>query len=659
MLYMEISQFNEAQSDRRRELERKLDEDIEELERLKDSLARTNVLSEKMVRESRENKRWWTAVGRVVIHLRYAVGDGMLSSFDQRLGRLETSILPIHRSTQKLTKLYENIDKSLGQLQTVINYFDLATQEEPLVTRGPDESDLDPYLKSVQRMKDALAYLKETNYKASARGITHLKDILSRAIKQLDALFRKWLTEASTPIDPGLIDRGDLPTIPSKTLQDLSRLATELSSSVADLGPITTYIQTYEQVRSAYLVKSLHPLTVAAREQDQKGVGSKAVYVKGSSAFVPYSRCLLRLLKAERDVNHKLIPKSSASTSFSNTIAPAVDTFIEIGEAMLTRVKRGLQKKEFGDVYLLIDVVEGMGGSVKEYDGLIAYAGAKGNDINELTSSFKAATVSFFKDFYEDIKNDTVKQSALSADGTVHELTSTTLNTLKRLVHYHTAIDQILSDGSNATGATSFTMLTHDILTALTTNLETKARLYTSKMQKPTLSALFLLNNWHYVWKMFVKGEGSGATGGRTKLAEVVGEAEVKRFEAEVKRLREVYQESWKTCLEILSVTTESSAFPEGTKNLSKAQRELVKDKFKGFNTEFDEIHKAQKNYAVPDPDLRAQLLRDIKGTIVPLYAKFYGRWAHVDFTKNPQKYIKYDPETVEGLVDKFFNVGS
>ena len=75
------------------------------------------------------------------------------------------------------------------------------------------------------------------------------------------------------------------------------------------------------------------------------------------------------------------------------------------------------------------------------------YAGAKGNDIHELASNFKGTTMTFFKDMYEDIRvsngvgsvkryyvltpvststqTDTAKQSGLSADGTVHELTST------------------------------------------------------------------------------------------------------------------------------------------------------------------------------------------------------------------------------------------
>jgi len=32
----------------------------------------------------------------------------MLTSFDERLEELETSVIPIHRSTQKITRLYDS-----------------------------------------------------------------------------------------------------------------------------------------------------------------------------------------------------------------------------------------------------------------------------------------------------------------------------------------------------------------------------------------------------------------------------------------------------------------------------------------------------------------------------------------------------------------------
>lgn len=73
-------------SDKHAELAEKLRQDMEDLDLLQSSLARSNVLTSKMV--------------------------SMLGSFDSRLNILEGSIIPIHKSTQKLTKLHES--KGIG-----------------------------------------------------------------------------------------------------------------------------------------------------------------------------------------------------------------------------------------------------------------------------------------------------------------------------------------------------------------------------------------------------------------------------------------------------------------------------------------------------------------------------------------------------------------
>lgn len=51
--------------------------------------------------------------------------------------------------------------------------------------------------------------------------------------------------------------------------------------------------------------------------------------------------------------------------------------------------------------------------------------------------------------------------------------------------------------------------------------------------------------------------------------------------------------------------------------------KQLVKERFKNFNMEFDEIWRAQTTYAVPDTELRAQVIRDVKNVLVPMYGRF------------------------------------
>jgi exocyst complex protein 7 len=50
----------------------------------------------------------------------------------------------------------------------------------------------------------------------------------------------------------------------------------------------------------------------------------------------------------------------------------------------------------------------------------------------------------------------------------------------------------------------------------------------------------------------------------------------------------------------------------------------MLKDKFKGFNTELEELLKVQKEWSLPDPVLRSRVRNDNIEVIVPLYSTFH-----------------------------------
>ena len=60
--------------------------------------------------------------------------------------------------------------------------------------------------------------------------------------------------------------------------------------------------------------------------------------------------------------------------------------------------------------------------------------------------------------------------------------------------------------------------------------------------------------------------------------------------------------------------------------NIRLKDKRYIKDKFAGFNKEVEEIKQKQKNYAIPDAELRNKLQKDNKEFIVPKYAKFYAK---------------------------------
>ena len=72
-----------------------------------------------------------------------------------------------------------------------------------------------------------------------------------------------------------------------------------------------------------------------------------------------------------------------------------------------------------------------------------------------------------------------------------------------------------------------------------------------------------------------------------------------------------------------------------------------------------EEITKLQKSFAIPDIELRTKLKKDNKDFVLPHYRAFLKKYAHLHFTKNPEKYIKYTEKDVSDFIDQFFDASS
>ncbi len=67
-------------------------------------------------------------------------------------------------------------------------------------------------------------------------------------------------------------------------------------------------------------------------------------------------------------------------------------------------------------------------------------------------------------------------------------------------------------------------------------------------------------------------------------------------------------------------------------------------------------MYKVHKGYAIPDLELRSQIIKDIKTVLMPMYNRFLEKHQQTEFSKNPTKYIKYDPQTLENMVNRLFD---
>lgn len=82
----------------------------------------------------------------------------------------------------------------------------------------------------------------------------------------------------------------------------------------------------------------------------------------------------------------------------------------------------------------------------------------------------------------------------------------------------------------------------------------------------------------------------------------------------------------------------------------------MLKERFKSFNTLFEEIHKIQSTWIVADDQLRTELRISIDEVVIPAYRSFLGRFQqYLENGRHPEKYIKYSPEDLETYINELF----
>ncbi|KAJ4879304.1 exocyst subunit exo70 family protein C1 [Raphanus sativus] len=88
-----------------------------------------------------------------------------------------------------------------------------------------------------------------------------------------------------------------------------------------------------------------------------------------------------------------------------------------------------------------------------------------------------------------------------------------------------------------------------------------------------------------------------------------------------------------------------------------KVSKPVLKERFKVFNTMFDEIHKTQSTWIVSDEQMQSELRVSIAAFVIPAYRSFFGRYKqHIDSGRHSDKYVKYQPEDIETYIDDLFD---
>ncbi|XP_065128274.2 exocyst complex component 7 isoform X10 [Paramisgurnus dabryanus] len=648
----------EDASARKRKIEEKLKQEQDTLSFIRESLEKSDQLTNGMV--------------------------SILSSFESRLMQLENSIIPVHKQTENLQRLQENVDKTLSCMDHVISYYHVAKDTDKIIREGP-AGRLDEYLACIAKIQKAVEYFQDNN--PDSPELNTVKARFEKGKELLEAEFRSLLTRYSKPVPPVLIldaIGGDedmevqedvtLEHLPEAVLQDIICI----SAWLVEYGRNQDFMNVYFQVRSSQLDRSIKGL----KEHFRKNSASSAIHspaVQAKRKETPtkkapkrpgkddvldieidsYIHCIsafVKLAQSEYVLLTEIIPEHHQKKTFDSLIQEALDNLMLEGDNIVSAARRAIMRHDYSAVLTIFPILRHLKQTKPDFDATLqGTAASTKNKLPALITSMETIGAKALEEFADSIKNDPDKEYNMPKDGTVHELTSNAILFLQQLLDFQETAGAMLASQESSSSASSYSSefsrrllstYIYKVLGNLQLNLSNKAKVY----EDPALRAIFLHNNYNYILKSLEKSE----------LIQLVAVTH-KRVESSYRELIEQeiqnYQRSWFKVTENLTERN-IPAFLPGTK-LKDKERQIIKDKFKGFNDGLEELCKIQKGWAVPDKDQRDAIRHAQKRAVSDAYKAFLQRCANISFTKNPEKYHRYSPEQVEVMIDRLFDTSA
>lgn len=203
----------------------------------------------------------------------------ILSGFDKRLIKLEGSILPIHKGTQKLARMSDNIDLTLAALNKTLGHYDVVIDEQPLLKQGPSVRDTRPYMDTIDRVIKGLKYLQKSDLKSQEGVLKRMNDLIELGARNLTNVITDWVRADSEIIDLGEYSRNaNYPVLSEPTHNAIVPIFNYLSTLPrhprTGYAPLSASFAAYSSLRSSYLSQCLGPLTAKLQQYALEKIGA-------------------------------------------------------------------------------------------------------------------------------------------------------------------------------------------------------------------------------------------------------------------------------------------------------------------------------------------------------------------------------------------------
>ncbi|KAF2127583.1 hypothetical protein P153DRAFT_343756 [Dothidotthia symphoricarpi CBS 119687] len=590
--------------------------------------------------------------------------QGSVTRLDASGKAVQDAISPIYGNTQKLQIANNNIDSILEAIERLRAPRDSTDREESIIRAGPGRGDLRDYIASLDRTAGALADLKRTNLRSNEKAVAQLGGLLKLGNKQLEDVFRSTLQDCSREKVQSLefaVKKNPFPVIAPEQISTLRAINSHMSKSLSQPdGAQTPAQKIYADVRGEYLERSLSSLAQASISTAKK-IQPDALYKPGQNGIGTYVLAIEGIFVAEYNNLTNIFAREEWTIVCEATCQVPLGDF----NKTLRELNGHIQKNLLTDCFLGYEIsglVRTLSMRVQELTGAL-----KGPIYDSVKPIRETSKMSLSK-LIDDTRSRTQTLVALPIDGSAVQVTSDTMRRLQEMTNYLEPLSSILAslgDGGWAPGATNKSSTTLDVspdslvlfakyaadtIDILLQSLIAKAKIL---LKGKNLQGIFIANNIAVVARMKRTSD----------LEPLLGSYDKNLLEYQ-KQARAMYLEAWREPsghLLDVQYTNRSKDRPRSgggvtdsaaiVKALGSKDKDAIKEKFKNFNTSFDELVVRHKTYAF-DSDLRSQYGKEVQNIIEPLYNRFYDRYREID--KGKGKYVKYDKSELNRALMSF-----
>ncbi|GAB2264244.1 hypothetical protein Droror1_Dr00026378 [Drosera rotundifolia] len=615
---------------------------------------------------------------RESLHKSQTIADSMVSvlgSVDHRLSSLQLNMLPLQMQMRSKRSVDVNIDTALKSFDVILHQFDQFRKAEAIIEAGPDGG-LESYIGAIDQLRacrhyfaaekgfeDAVWVLGEIDYLLS-QAMLKIEDEFTNMLQSHREYLFEWHMENLTSLESSPraasrkssidFDEQDTskdnaygkPLTPNPPPVLLHKLAHQLVQG----GHQEQVLEIIRDTRYASLGTSLRKLGVEKYSKDDvQKMNLHAKKLKASEWMENMPKAVELLGGELRLCDHVLKNSETIRARCFDEAQKNVPMLFSFGYALAGSEK---SERSPGNLFVLLDMYEIMRKLQAEMPCSKVGEHAKG-----LIKHLGQTTYDTLCDFQEGVIKDSARTKV--PDGSIHPLTDYVIEYLQFLSCYRSTLEQILKEFNDVSDPDShLASLIEGSLLDLQINLERKSKQY----KDPALAQIFLMNNIHRVVQ-FVR---------RSEVMDLLGDDWVNQHWKIFQGHADIYREiSWRKVVESTDLSKEacgSSRTPMASPscddprlNIAKAHRDLpskarVKEMFKNFNSQFEELYRRQKRWMVPDVQLREELRLKVTNLVVHAYQSFYARCrSQIEGGLHRRKYVKYTPEDVEGMISELF----